>query len=323
MKALVVRFSAMGDLVLTTGVIAEIKRSDFDLELDLLTSEIGAEIYQSNSDINRIIIVEKSSGFFKLIKKYRQLGPYDKIIDLQGSFKSYLLRFFVKGEYHRIEKQSRERRAFVKKRKFRDQLKLHVVEKYYQTFGKAFSLPPAPIETLRPRLFSNKITFEKKNFDFSKSIVVHPYASQKNKVWPHFQEFIAQLVKKGFPVVVVGKASDHDAIDFPTEVLNLSDKTTLPEMAAIIASAKALVSTDSGPMHVGTATQTPTLALFGPTTKELGFYPEFTKTRVLEISDLECRPCHVHGGNTCPMKHFKCMKDITVESAIHALQELI
>lgn len=322
MRILVVRFSAMGDLVLTTGVIAEIKRTYYNSEIDLLTSEIGLELYQSNSEIHRIITLEKSPGLFTLIKGYRKLGPYDKIIDLQGTMKSFLLRLFVKGEYFVIAKQSRERRAFVKKRKWRDQLKLHIVQKYYDTFEKALGLPPMDIESLRPRLYPTKLSFNKTIFDFANSIVIHPYASQKNKIWPYFKEFVDELVRKGFPVVIVGR-QEGETLEFSPQALNLTDKTTLNEMAAIIASAKALVTTDSGPMHIGIATNTPTLALFGPTTKELGFYPEFKTTKVLEVMDLECRPCHVHGGNKCPKKHFQCMKGLSVDSALHSLNDMI
>ncbi len=322
-RVLVIRFSAMGDLLLTTGPLAHLRKSFPAMEIDLLTSPIGEELFINSTDINKTIVVEKGSSLIDLIRVYRKMPHYDVVIDLQGNFKSYFLRLFQHGEFFHIEKHSKQRRAFVKNRKYKDELGTHVVDKYYKTIRQAFSdLPEKSTEDLRPLFPPQHFTFDEKSFDFSKSVALHPFASQKNKQWPYFEELIQSLILKEVPVTLIGHSKDDIKIPDSPLVMNLVNKTTLREMASILRSTKALVTTDSGPMHMGVAVNTPTIALFGPTTKEFGFDPRFKKAWVLE-ENLECRPCHVHGGDVCPLGHHKCMNNITVQRVEKKLQSIL
>jgi ADP-heptose:LPS heptosyltransferase len=121
--------------------------------------------------------------------------------------------------------------------------------------------------------------------------------------------------------VVIGHSAEPIQLPKSEHVLDLINKTTLREMAAVLGKTKGLITTDSGPMHMGVAVRTPTLALFGPTTREFGFDPRFENCQVLQV-DLDCRPCHVHGGNTCPLKHHKCLRDISVERVLQKAKAL-
>ncbi len=321
MKVLLVRFSALGDVVLTTGPLKRLKELKPDIEVDFLTSETGFEVLRNNIELNQCLIIEKGLKFGKLIQFYKNLPDYDIIIDWQGSLKSQLLRFFSKARFLTIRKHSRERRAFVKNRKFRAQLNKHTVEKYYQVLKKAFDLKDQSPEALRPKLFASNLVFEKK--DFSNSIVIHPYASQRNKVWPYMNELIEKLHEKQFSVIVIGQDSNPMEFKESKKTMDLTNKTTFHETLAVIRQAKALISTDSGPLHLGVALGKPTLTLFGPTTKEFGFAPVFENTEVLEVQGLDCRPCHIHGGDVCPEKHFKCMKDLSVSQVFGRFEKFL
>ena len=173
------------------------------------------------------------------------------------------------------------------------------------------------VEKLRPRFpsFNNSMSMKlPESF-----IVIHPYASQQNKEWPYFFELANMLVAKNVPVVVVGNGESH----WPKEVHNLSNKTNLNQLFEVIDRASAVVTTDSGPLHIGVGLQKPTVAIFGPTTKELGFYPGFKKTIVVEDNDLKCRPCHIHGGNSCPLDHFQCMYNLSAQQVMTQLHGLL
>jgi heptosyltransferase-2 len=76
-------------------------------------------------------------------------------------------------------------------------------------------------------------------------------------------------------------------------------------------------------MHIATAFGVPTLGIFGPTTKELGFFPYGKGNRVVEVKGLPCRPCALHGGKKCPLGHFKCMRDISVDEVFSAAKEML
>ncbi len=322
MRVLVVRFSALGDVVLTTGPLRAFINQQADIKVDFMTSEIGAEILQGHLDIDHLIIIEKGSSLFKLIKQYKKLNSYDTVIDLQGNFKSFLLKFFLRASFFKIEKQSRLRRVYAKTKKGAEKLQKHVTEKYYEVFKKAFDLKDINTEILRPSLFVKPIVYQPDQFDFSRAVIVHPYASQKNKVWPYFSDLIQKLIDQKTNVVVIGESPDKIELPQSEFVRDLTNKTCLNEMKSIIASGATLLTTDSGPMHIGIAVKKPVIALFGPTTKEFGFYPIFKDTFVIENKELTCRPCHVHGGNFCPLEHFDCMRSLSVDHVLKTLKSI-
>lgn len=320
-KILIVRFSAFGDLVLTTGPLAQLRKKYPGIKIDLLTSEIGQELFINSIDVDRSIVIKKGAGLSELVKVYKTLEKYDAVIDWQANFKSHFLKLFQRAPFFTINKQSKQRRAFVKNRKYKDQLHLHVVEKYYNTLKQAFpELPQLTVEELRPLFPKQSVTFNT-DFNFANSIVLHPYASQKNKEWPYFAELAKQLLAKNRSVIIIGHSREPLALPQSQGLLDLTNKTSIREMAALLTSSACLITTDSGPMHMGVAVKTPTIALFGPTTKEFGFYPIFQNTEVIE-KDLDCRPCHVHGGNVCPLEHHKCMKDISVVQVLKQIEIL-
>lgn len=320
MKILVIRLSALGDILLTTGPIKQVKLLKPDVEFHLLTSNAGAEIYRNSIEFDKVHVLPKGLNFLSLIKFYFNLESYDKIIDLQAKPKTSLLKFLKSSSFFQIKKQSRQRRAFVKNRSYKKELNQHVVEKYFEVLGRVLDLTATDLESLRPYLPTTPLISDK-DFDFSQSIAIHPYASQANKVWPYINELITKIHGLGLKTIIIGQSEEQS--EYPKETLNLTNKTSIQEMASILAKCQALVSTDSGPMHLSVAVSTPTLALFGPTTKEFGFYPTFNHTAVAEVKNLDCRPCHIHGGNQCPLGHHKCMKDISVEMVLKKLEDLI
>ena len=83
------------------------------------------------------------------------------------------------------------------------------------------------------------------------------------------------------------------------------------ELAELLRRSDLLISNDSAPIHIASAFDTYILAIFGPTTRDLGFFPYSRNSTVIEHHNLPCRPCGLHGGNRCPKKHFRCMLEIT------------
>ena len=104
--------------------------------------------------------------------------------------------------------------------------------------------------------------------------------------------------------------------------LDWSGQTTVADLKALMSRLSLFVSNDSGPMHLATGSGVPTLAFFGPTTREMGFFPYGPGHRVLE-ENLPCRPCGLHGGAACPEGHFLCMRLITADRAWAASREML
>lgn len=316
MRILIIRYSALGDVLLTTGVIRYLKKQRPDLDIDILTSPQLKELFSGIPSINEVYTLSKGASFSEIKKCYKELPSYEHIFDLHGKLKTKLIGFFSKGQYHKIHNLSLQRRLFVQTGRFRSQLNKHVVEKYAQTCFQHLGINMPSKEELRPFL-PQRETSKLLPSDIEKYIVIHPYASQKNKIWPFFDQLIERLLAQNEKVVIVGQGQHS----WPKEAIDLSNQSSLTELISIMSGASRVITTDSGPMHIAVALDKPTHTFFGPTTKEFGFYPEFKNCFVLENNSVNCRPCHVHGGNTCPKTHFNCMRSLSVESILTQIQK--
>ncbi|MCX5788389.1 MAG: lipopolysaccharide heptosyltransferase II [Elusimicrobia bacterium] len=158
---------------------------------------------------------------------------------------------------------------------------------------------------------------------------LHPGSVWATKRWPleRYAALAARLMREdGARVALIGGPGDAalcaQVARRAEGALDLSGSTSLAELIALMPRLSLFVTNDSGPMHIATASGVPTLAFFGPTTRELGFFPYGPKHRVLE-KDLNCRPCGLHGSRACPHGHFLCMKLISIEEALANAREMM
>ena len=305
-EILVVRFSSLGDIVLITGVLKYVKENvSENIEIDLLTYSNFAGVLQDYPYIRNIYTIKKGDSLVDLNETMSTMPNYDIVFDLHNNIRSRFVRLISSCKSFVYNKHSLARRLYVKYRLFRSKLHEHTVVKYFKPFMKAFKLNMPDIELLRPYLpFPN---IERNNS--LKNAVIHPFASKATKEWPFFAELGSLLSDDGLNVVYIGSGE----INVPSSADDKTGKVSLSALIEFIAQADIFITTDSGPMHIATALNITTIAVFGPTTKELGFYPPFKNTKVIEYACLKCRPCHIHGSSYCYKKHFKCMLDIGVE----------
>ncbi len=170
------------------------------------------------------------------------------------------------------------------------------------------------------------------NLEGKTLVGVHAGSAWPTKCWP--MEYFVQLISRlqtelGVQVVLVGGGKkDADLGEKICQLsqghtANLCGKTSLADLMALMEHLKLFITNDSGPMHIATAFDVPTLAIFGPTTRELGFFPYGEGHRVMEVKDLPCRPCALHGGRKCPQGHFKCMKEILPDTVFENAKEML
>ena len=145
-------------------------------------------------------------------------------------------------------------------------------------------------------------------------VAIAPGSKWITKRWPvqYYNSLIPMLTSLNIRIVLVGDKHDRMlAVETPGSVLNMMGNTTLLELAELLRRCDLLISNDSAPIHIASAFDTYILAIFGPTTRDLGFFPYSPNSTVIEHPGLPCRPCGLHGGNRCPKKHFRCMLEIT------------
>ena len=160
-------------------------------------------------------------------------------------------------------------------------------------------------------------------------VVLAPGAAHATKRWPaeRFAGVGSYLIERGNRVVLVGGENDRsicrEVEDWMRhQPLNLAGKLSLQETAAVLKKSNFLISNDTGVMHMGAALGKPVVAIFGPTTRYLGFFPFRTRSLVVE-RPVSCRPCSYHGTETCPRDHFQCMDQIHTSDVIRAAEALL
>ena len=204
----------------------------------------------------------------------------------------------------------------------------HVVDRYLEC------LSPLGIEkpSRQPEvvLDSNEKAFGRRFFGESGTFVgLVPGAKHATKRW--LKDGFAEVGKRLWQedrigAVVLGGREEKVLVENVTESIGKGARPafdlTLRQMASVLASCQAVLTNDSGPMHLATAVGTPVVALFGPTVEAFGFFPLGERNVVLERV-LPCRPCSLHGTEKCPEGHFKCMREITAGEVLGAVRGVL
>lgn len=156
---------------------------------------------------------------------------------------------------------------------------------------------------------------------------MHPGSTWPTKKWPeeNFAAVAARAANEGATVLIFGGPGEEsvaarvaDMAGASGKIIDLSAKLNLPTLAAYLKRLNAYLTNDSGPMHLAWMQCTPVVALFGPTVRELGFFPRGETATVLQ-TDIPCRPCGLHGPRRCPEGHHRCMSELTPDMAWKAL----
>jgi len=166
-------------------------------------------------------------------------------------------------------------------------------------------------------------------------VVLAPGSARANKRWPYFSE-LASLLGERVPVVIVGGNDGNGGSEpswpsassaspaFPASpATDLRSHLTIRESAAVIKRARIAVTNDSAPLHIAQAMGTPTVAIFGPTVPELGFGPREEHDQTVGVANLSCRPCSTHGADRCPLTHHRCMRDLDVSTVLAAVHRAL
>jgi lipopolysaccharide heptosyltransferase II len=254
---------------------------------------------------------------------------FTHLLDLHSSLRSRALRLLAPGNWTSYPKHRIARAILIhtKRNMYRDSRP--VAERY---FSAARELDVKP-DGGRPDLFCSPAA-ERRVLEWLQQagvpemirpVAIAPGAAHATKRWPleHWQELTRRLVRQGGHVVVIGGRDDAPlgselARTAPSQVFNAVGQFQLQETGALLKRASAVVSGDTGVMHMATAVGVPVVALFGPTVRPFGFFPYTNQALVLELA-LGCRPCTSKGGPRCPLGHHRCLRDITPELVHEAL----
>ena len=323
---LLVDTSFLGD-VLCAEPLVRAAVAKFDGPVDFLTSTGGAQMLSGHPDLREVMVYDKRGadkglgGIIRLAKMLRQ-RQYARVICSHRSWRTaFLLRLARIPERVGYDNASGAK-LYTKLVPYPKEL--HEIERNLALIGGG--------AWQRPRLFPSAEERERAMQLAPQSgfVAVAPGSIWATKRWPaeHFAAAMKQLLDGGERIVLLGGPDDTDLAENIIQIsgggpglTDLTGQTNLRESYAVLERAACLMTNDSAPMHMGVAAGIPVVAIFCSTVPDFGFGPRGPHDVILQISDLDCRPCGIHGHPTCPEQHFRCGNDVAPEKVVAAVRE--
>lgn len=319
-KILLVRFSSLGDVLLTTPVIRALKNKYNEATIDFVVKSQFKDVYSNNPGIDHLLIYDKSEAIN--LKAKLRAKKYDLVIDLQNNWRSRSLTRRLNTEIIRFNKPTLKKLLLVLLKINLLKEKKSIVERYAEAIpglkldgpGLELNIPPE----IKPTLEYGKLY-----------IGICPGAKHFTKRWPaeYYIKLGNELSAQGIQIAVFGGSSEKALCELIASkidgCINLQNNDDLYQLAADMKMCKLIISNDSGLMHITSAIKVPVVAIFGSTVQEFGFAPYMVKNLILENNFISCRPCSHIGRSGCPKKHFKCMYDLTPQIVLDHINKLL
>lgn len=332
-RVLLIHTAFLGDIVLASPVLAALRAELPEVEIFFLTTAGGVALLESNPWGVKPLPFHKrgvDSGWRGLLRKGRELKSLnpDLVFCLHRSLRSTILAKLAGGESWGFREgamsflfDNRVRRSGLE---FEAKKNLALIEAWS---GKN-DFSPYPRLGVSP---ADEARSEELLRGVSGFAVLAPSSVWATKRWPgeKFGELALRIQRElGLRTVIVGGEEDRMAsaavLEKAPASIDLTGKTSLGALKSVLSKADLVVSNDSSPLHMAIAMGTKVVGVFGPTTKELGFFPlaPAGHSAVAEVKELECRPCGMHGHDRCPLGHFRCMLDLEVNQVFAEVNRL-
>lgn len=310
-KVLVIRFSSMGDIVLTSPVLRCLHKLGY--EIHFLVKEKFFSVVKNYTFIHKIYTFQNyPTELLSTLKKEN----YDFIADLQNNWKSRLLCLLLNKPYKGFPKLNLQKLLVVWTKQKKLLPNIHIVDRYFK------ALEPLSVKNdlngLDFFIDENNVSENIKKYASQSYIVLVTGGSYYTKQIPthKIKEILSDYPQHTF--VSIGDNKDRKKI-LPLEksylnLINLCGHTNIDESAYLIKHAKAVITSDTGMMHIAAAFKKKIISVWGNTIPEFGMYPYFPApdSKIIENKNLWCRPCSKLGYSRCPLGHFKCMNVLNI-----------
>lgn len=323
-RILILRFSSLGDVVLASTLLDAIRSQWPQAEIWWVTKRAFASLYEEDPRVARVVSYDRAGGLDAVV---RALDPhsFDLVLDAHSSLRSRLLCLrLAPAPVRRIQKDAVARWLFAHGRVRSRALRRRQVDRYRDLVGES-------TVAWRPRVVPSPRQIEAAralDLDLDGALLLAPGARHATKRWDpaRFAEVGQGLRERtGDPVVVVGSAAEEPLCREVAKAIPgaglLTGIDDLGVLGAALARGRVLLCNDSGLLHLAEAVGTPVLALFGPTSREFGFFPLDPRSRVVEHA-LPCRPCSRTGDRPCRMPETWCLTRSTPSLVLSQLEVL-
>lgn len=338
-KILVIQTAFIGDVILTLPLIQVLKRNFQDAQIDVVATPQASGLFINHPAIGRVIAFDKRGvdsgiGGFRRLKNEIAEEHYELAVIPHRSLRSALLALLSRIPIRVGFNNSAGKWMFTHVVRYRSDK--HEVERNLSLLG-ALGIQTADRElpSLYPCEEDRKaidLLLRQSGTNGARTILaMAPGTIWNTKRWPkeRFAELARKLGEEGCSVVLIGSGEDRSLCDEIQQlaasryVLNTAGRLSLLQSAELIRRSGLIVSNDSAPMHMGVAVRTPVIAVFGATVPAFGFSPYGDRDVIVETLGLKCRPCSIHGGDSCPIKTFDCMMNIDAARVLHLVHETL
>lgn len=310
MKILLIRFSSIGDIVLTTPVIRCLKQQ-LNGELHYLTKDAYASILEPNPYVDQVWTIKKRVGEVKAKLKAEN---FDYIIDLHNNIRSRQVKWVLRAKAYTFDKINWQKWLMVNF-KINRLPEVHIVDRYLQPAMKlGVQNDGKGLDYFIPT--EQEVNIQEQFQIDGNYIAFAIGAAHATKRLP-IDKIIEICHQVQLPVLLLGGPAEKEEGAFIAEkagkhVLNTCGQLKLHQSASVVRQAYKVITHDTGMMHIAAAFQKEILSIWGNTIPEFGMYPYYgnqkDRNTIFEIQNLSCRPCSKIGHETCPKGHFKCME---------------
>lgn len=310
-RFLIIRFSSIGDIVLTTPVVRMLKQQVEGAEIHYLTKKRFAGLVKHNPYIDK---VHEFDGDLKQIIKALKEETFDYVIDLHKNLRSARVKNALGRVSFSFNKLNWKKWLYVQL-KLNRMPDLHIVDRYLE----AVQLFDIENDNTGLDFFTDPnhvLEIELADSHKNGYLIAVLGANHATKQIPE-EKMVTWLNSFGKPVVLVGGPDVSEnakvlASKLEVPVQNTCGKISIDSSALLIKNANVVLTPDTGMMHIAAAYQKPIVSVWGNTTPELGMYPYMPQKKelffVAQVENLSCRPCSKIGYEKCPKSHFNCMK---------------
>lgn len=323
-KFLIIRFSSIGDIVLTTPVIRCLKQQVDGAEVHFLTKKQYSNIVDTNPYVDKVHVLKKS--FYLTISELKE-EYFDYIIDLHNNLRTKRVKSSLRLLSFNVDKLNFKKWIYVNFKKNRLP-KIHIVDRYLDTV-KLFDVKNdnKGLDFFIPEKEEVNIFDLDKNLKagFVAFVIA---ANHLTKALPN-EKAISLCKKIKYPIVLVGGKDDEERGKIISKavgenVINACGKFNLFGSASIVKQSNVVITYDTGLMHIASAFKKKIISIWGNTVPDFGMYPYLPneQSEIIQVEGLKCRPCSKIGYNKCPKKHFKCMNNIDEERIVDLVEKL-
>lgn len=319
-KILIIQTAFLGDAILATSVAEELHAAFPHAQIFLLVKKGNEGIFEHHPFLNILVHdkTKKYSSLWNLIKHIRK-EKFDVVINLHRYLSSNLLTIFSGAKFTAGFKSPF---SFLFTHQATHQFKkgIHEIHRYHSLaknitkFSEAFLPKLYPDESLNVKipLSKNYVCFFPGSIWATKQLPPSKWIELSNKI------------SSATDIYLCGSASEKSLCEYikaksgRENIYNYAGQFSLSELLSVIKQSKRVYCNDSAPLHIASALNVPATAFFCSTVTDFGFYPLSSKSEVIEVKDLNCRPCGIHGYKECPKHHFQCgllinIDDVTIE----------